>query len=122
MGSNLEQELKHYGIKGMKWGVRRDDRQLRRARGDISEDFIVSRRNKKKPIPQLSNAQLKALNERLQLERTNNDLQSRSALAKIKKGTAVAGTVLAIGTTVTTAYNFAQSPAGKAIWELIKKK
>lgn len=122
MTTDLDNALAHYGIKGMKWGVRRDDRQLLRARGDISEDYIVSRKNKKKPIPQLSNAQLKALNERLQLERTNNDLQSRSALAKIKKGTAVAGTVLAIGTTVTTAYNFAQSPAGKAIWELIKKK
>lgn len=116
-----EGEMAQYGIKGQKWGVRRSDAQLRRARGDISEDHIVTRKNMKKKLPTLSNAQLESLNKRLQLERTNNDLQSRTALAKIKKGTAVAGTILAVGTTVTTAYNFSQSPAGKAIWEAIQK-
>lgn len=116
-----EDEMKHYGVLGQKWGVRRSENQLRRARGDISEDYVVSRKNKKKPIPSLSNAQLKALNERLQLERTNNDLQSRSALAKIKKGTAVAGTILAVGTTLTAAYNFTQTPIGKVMFSAFKK-
>lgn len=30
---SLEEALEHYGIKGMKWGVRRSDAQLARARG-----------------------------------------------------------------------------------------
>lgn len=121
----LENALAHHGVKGMKWGVRRSDDQLRRARGDISEDYLLSRKHKKTPVRALSNSQLKALNERLQLERNNNDLQSRSALAKIKKGTAIAAAVLAVGTTVTTAYNFSQSPAGKAVISIVtggKKK
>lgn len=116
-----EGEMAQHGIKGMKWGVRRSDAQLKRARGDISEDHVLSRKRKKKKLAELSNSELKGLNERLQLERNNNDLQSRTALAKIKRGTAAAAIILAVPTTISTAYNFSQTPAGKALWDAIKK-
>lgn len=32
-----EEELEHYGIKGMKWGVRRTEAQLARARGKVGD-------------------------------------------------------------------------------------
>ena len=114
-GVEIGDELKHYGKKGMKWGVRKDGKRT------ISDDYKESRVSAKKKQPEMSNAELKRLNERLQLERTNRDLQSRGALQKIKTGTAVAGTILAVGTTITTAYNFVNSPAGKAIVNMVKK-
>ncbi len=110
-------ELTHYGVKGMKWGVIRSKRSKQTNQSDDHKDSRVSR---KKKTAAMSNAELKRLNERLQLERSNRDLQSRGALQKIKVGTAAAGTVLAIGATVNTAISFANSPAGKAIAAAIK--
>lgn len=103
-------ELKHYGVKGMKWGVIRKNPS-----GSPSADHILSRERKRKKLSQLSNHELRGLNERLQLERSNRDLQSRGAIQKIKAGTAIAGTVLAVGTTVNAAIKFTKSPAGQAL-------
>ncbi len=114
-GIVIGDELKHYGKKGMKWGVRKDSKRT------VSDDHTEAVASRKKKLPEMSNAELKRLNNRLQLERSNRDLQSRGALQKIKTGTAVAGTILAVGTTITTAYNFVNSPAGKAIINTVKK-
>lgn len=115
-------EFQHAGVKGMKWGVRRargaDGRVTSKV---ISNDHLESRQLGAKKQSALSNKELETVNRRLQLERTNKELQSRGALQKIKVGTSIAGTILAVGTTITSAYNFTQSPAGKAIIESIKK-
>lgn len=123
-GIDKDNELAHYGVKGQKWGVirkRGENGRVEKAKRTVSDDHIDSRISKKRKVSEMSNAELKRLNERLQLEKTNNELQSRSGLAKIKKGTAIAGTILAVGTTITTAYNFANSPAGQAIANGVKK-
>lgn len=119
LGLEVGDELKHYGRKGMKWGVRKDRVSAGKAR-TVSEDHATSRTLKAKKRSEMSNAELKKLNERLQLERTNNELQSRTALQKIKQGTAIAGTILAVGTTVNSAIQFAKSPAGQAIIAAVK--
>lgn len=121
LGLEIDDELKHYGIKGMKWGVVRDRGANGRVKRSVSEDHVNSRESAKRKHSEMSNAELKRLNERLQLEKTNRELQSRGALQKIKAGTAVAGTILAVGTTITTAYNFVNSPAGKAVIAGVKK-
>lgn len=116
-------ELKHYGVKGMKWGVITGGASGKpgKASREASEDHVNSRVSASKKPYQMSTAELKRLNERLQLERANRELQARGPLQKIKTGTAIAGTILAVGTTVTTAYNFANSPAGKALAATVKK-
>lgn len=119
-GIEIGGELAQYGKKGMKWGVRRERGASGRVKGTVSEDHATSRVLKKKARSEMSNAELKKLNERLQLEQTNNTLQSRSGLQKIKAGTQAASTILAVGATVTTAYNFAKSPAGQAIITMAK--
>lgn len=108
--------LAHYGVVGMKWGVRR-------ARGSVtpSEDHSESRANMKKQPKELSSKELKRLNERLQLEKTNRELRGKGSLAKVKKGTAVAGTILAVGATANQAIQFANSPAGQAIKNAVVK-
>ena len=120
-GIEVGGELKQYGVKGMKWGVVRERGSNGRVKRTVSSDHEESRASKKKPISQMSNAELKRLNERLELERKNNQLQSRSGISKIKKGTEMAGVILAVGTTVSTAYNFVKSPTGQAIINTVKK-
>lgn len=120
-GLEIGGELKQYGVKGMKWGVIRSKAARAKAKGEVSDDHVQSRASAKKKQSEMSNAELKRLNERLQLEKTNRELQSRGALQKIKTGTAIAGTILAVGTTITTAYNFVNSPAGKAVVGSVKK-
>lgn len=69
-------ELMHYGVKGMKWGRRRTDAQLAAAakkREAASDDAkkvmdIKAKVGKKGDVSALSNDELKAVNERLNLE------------------------------------------------------
>ncbi len=82
-----EDEIAHYGIKGMKWGVRRSKDVLRRLRTDPnppSEDSARARNAQRRGINNLSNAELKALNQRLKLEREYSQL-SPSASSKGKQ-------------------------------------
>ena len=105
-------EFYHYGVKGQKWGVRRATKV--RASANSSEDHILKKAAKKTPISQMSTAQLKKANERIQAEKTYRELTSKGGLNKIKKGTAIVGTITAAATAGATIYNLVNSPAGKA--------
>lgn len=113
----MDDVIVHFGVKGMKWGVRKD----KKARTPGSEDHETSRKLKKTKLRDLSNKELQTLNNRLQLERTNNDLQSRSALAKIKRGTAATTAILAVPAVGVTVYKQYNSQAGKAAREAIAR-
>lgn len=95
-------ELYHYGILGMKWGVRRAQKQSGRTakrskRENLSDDAKEASKIKRKKIGEMSNAELKKLNERMNLER-NYKQNNPGAL---KTGMAVAGaTAAALGTVV----------------------
>lgn len=121
LGIEVGEALSHYGKKGMKWGVRHQVGANGRVSRTVSEDHKHTRELAAKKPSEMSTAELKRVNERLQLERTNRDLQSRGALQKIKTGTAIAGTILAAAGTVNTAIQFAKSPAGQAVINGVKK-
>lgn len=82
--------LAHYGIKGMKWGVRRTPEQLARARGKISSLLGGSKKTstktsksssgegEKKKISDMSDDELRRVVNRLQLERQYNQLNTKS--------------------------------------------
>lgn len=94
--------LIHAGVKGMKWGVRKDRRK--------SDDYVKSRALKARGIDNLSTKELKSLNERLNLERNYHKMSP----GKIATGKSIAkGTLAVIGTGVGL-YNTINSPAGKA--------
>lgn len=121
-GVEVPGEFAHYGKKGMKWGVVRERGSNGRVTSKVvSDDHTRSRELKAKPRSQMSNKELEDLNKRLQLEKTNNELQSRTALQKIKTGTAIAGTILAVGATANTAITFVKSPAGQAIIKAVRE-
>lgn len=74
-------ELAHYGILGMKWGVRRTPAQLARARGKTKSEKetkqTVSKKQsspQKKSISELSDEELRSKINRLDLEKRYQDL------------------------------------------------
>lgn len=107
-----ESELKHHGVKGMKWGVRRyrnTDGSLtpagrkRYSSDDTnwSDDAKQASEMKKKNINELSNAELRKLNERMQLERNYSQLNP----TKVQKGWKYVATAAMATGTILTLYN-----------------
>lgn len=98
-----EDELMHYGVLGMKWGQRRAQRRAtsierKGHRKGWSDDAIDVSKIRAKKVKQMSNAELKKLNERNQLEVTNRDLkrkQNRGQRA-VQSFIKTAGTIAAV--------------------------
>lgn len=84
--------LTHYGVKGMKWGVRRTPEQLARARGKLSSLFGGLQKKKtasksaksssgegeKKKISDMSDDELRRAVNRMQLEKQYRELNAKS--------------------------------------------
>lgn len=83
-------ELKHYGVLGMKWGVRR--------KRTPSADSVRAKNLRKKKTSELSNQELKELNNRLQLEQNHKNLTKRRNVIDTAAKTviATAGTITAL--------------------------
>ena len=94
-------ELQHWGIKGMKWGVRRyenkDGTLTPAGKKRYSQDYAESRQIKRKKVRQMSNSELKKLNERTRLEQEYSRLNP-TAITKGWKF--VAGAAGVMGTTM----------------------
>ena len=69
-----EDELMHYGRKGMKWG----QSIFGKKRTPKSDDYVRAKQLKKKKLSQLSNAELKELNNRMQLESNYRNLKKQN--------------------------------------------
>lgn len=87
-------ELCHYGIKGMKWGVRRSEAELARSRGDADKAADDAKKadmkNAVKNRRTLSDKELKERIERIKLEKQLKDLTEE----EISRGEAFAKAVL----------------------------
>ena len=91
----------------MKWGVRRyHNKDGTRIKGSsrkrrMSEDAKDAKSLKKKKISQMSNAELRKLNERQQLERTHKQLNK----SQVAKGLAFITSAAAVTNTLVNLYN-----------------
>lgn len=99
----VDGELYHYGVKGMRWGVRRAQKKLQKIdrkadkKGWSDDAREVAKIKTKKP-KQMSNNDLRKLNERNQLEITNRDLKQKQSRGRraVKGFIATAGTITAV--------------------------
>ena len=125
----MENELYHYGIKGMKWGVRRFQNKdgsytsagkKRRSQEAWSDDAKEAANIKKKSVNQMSNSELRKLNERQNLERQHKQLNPN----RVKRGMAVVAAIAGGMGTIAALYNNSNQliKAGKAIVEATMKK
>lgn len=76
----MDNSLIHWGILGMKWGVRRKGRSS----SNDSPDHISTKSLKRKRLSEMSNEELQRLTTRMQLEKQYKDLRS-SDVAGAKK-------------------------------------
>lgn len=83
---NVNYELYHHGVKGMRWGVRR--------KRSMSEDAKRTATIKKKKIHEMSNNELRDANNRLQLESQYKQLTKKRNVVK----SAVTGFIKTAGT------------------------
>lgn len=97
-----QNQLVHYGIKGMKWGVRRTDAQLARARGKTSEAQPVHEDYKKahdsKSVKSMSDAELRNRLNRLQMEQQYTKLNPKA----VNRGKNAVNNILKAGATIAT--------------------
>lgn len=121
-GGSLEDVLEHYGIKGMKWGVRRG-RDVS-ARHPPSEDYqkVAGKKTvaKTSGTKALSNTELQEVITRMNLEQQYSRLNPKST--PVRNGQAFVKDALALGATVNAVIAFTRSPAGKAMASGFKKR
>ena len=114
MSTEAEVFLAHHGIKGMKWGVRRSRQFLDRLAGRTtkprrgSDDYNTTQGLRNKKSRDLTNDELKAINARLQLERTYSDLSAKSKKDGMKHLTS-------LWKTTNTIYKQLNTPLGKEL-------
>ena len=72
--------LKHYGVLGMRWGKRKG-RKTVSSISKSSPEHQTKEKLKKKKLHEMTNAELKTLNERLQLEKSYKELTAKKKSA-----------------------------------------
>lgn len=115
----VESFLAHYGIKGMKWGFRRTDAQLARAKATTdSPDAIRARTtlstiNKSKSLSSVSDSDLNHLINRINLEKRYSEVKATSGKDPLAKTHSTVKSLLGVGKTLNQAIEFARSPFGR---------
>lgn len=114
----LENSLEHYGVKGMKWGVRRKNPSGEPASSDAERASQLTSRARTSGSKALSNAELRTAIERMNLEQQYERLRPRSTSEKVKGW--IASTLLGIGKD--QASQLARNYAADQVKEALKKR
>lgn len=151
--SDREEFLEHYGVKGMRWGVRKrssessDDTSSggkkykvnkdgsvdvpvtrnsstgkdvaitpkgKLASDDAATKYVVNARINALGLDAVTNSELKAFNERLNLERSYRDAMAKQPTA-FDRGHKQLKKMVSFGKTASEAYALVNSPAGKSL-------
>ena len=114
------ESLYHAGVLGMRWGRRRGPAKstvtVKKVKPLPHEDYQNARELKKKGMRNLSNTELKALNNRLQLEKQYKDLNK----ASVSSGQKWVQTLL-LNVATQTISNYASKSATKGLESVLGK-
>ena len=106
---NYDDFLQHYGVLGMKWGHRKARSNASSNKKPKSTKNTTTSKPKPKPKPtqrELSDEELRAVINRMRLEREYADLQYRaSSRAKVENVVKTVGTAALLTTSVVKIYN-----------------
>ena len=104
---NYDDFLQHYGVLGMKWGHRKAKSNVSSNKKPKSTKNTTTSKPKPKPTQrELSDEELRAVINRMRLEREYADLQYRaSSRAKVENVVKVVGTAALLTTSVVKIYN-----------------
>lgn len=106
---NYDDFLQHYGVLGMKWGHRKARSNVSSNKKPKSTKNTTTSKPKPKPKPtqrELSDEELRAVINRMRLEREYADLQYRSSSrAKVENVVKAMGTAALLTTSVVKIYN-----------------
>lgn len=112
------EEILHFGVKGMRWGVRKGSSSMTTPSSDVQRVMAVKKKIKSGGTKSLTNQELQDLITRMNLEQQFSRLNP----SKLQKGAQVAADILRIGGTINQAISFVNSPAGKVIKDNLAKK
>lgn len=103
----MDNELYHYGIRGMRWGVRRFQnkdgsltsagRKRQKSKGEeVHEDY--KKAHSKESVKSMSDSELRSRNNRLQMERQYSMMTQKIGLGKkaVSAFISTAGTIAAV--------------------------
>lgn len=111
---NDNEFLKHFGIKGMKWGVRK--RRSKASEAKRREKILKSPRKLRKYRKDFSQAEIDKAVKDMKLNRELHQLSTD----KITVGSKYAQAFLSYAGTATAAYGVYRSPAGQALLKKVK--
>jgi hypothetical protein len=103
--------LVHWGVKGMKWGVRKD----KLSGSSKSADHIRSRELRKRGPSQLSDSELRDLTKRLRLENDYKKVKTERFPSAYSRGKKAAKFITGGVSTVSALYLWTKSPVGSKV-------
>lgn len=113
---DIQKYLEHHGVKGMRWGVRRNHGlgTSSKSQSRTSADYKATAEFRKRHPATLSNKQLQRVNERMNLEKNFSRLNPNK-LAEGKKQALKILSALAVEGASVAAVTYLKSDAGKRL-------
>lgn len=116
----VDDVLAHFGVKGMKWGIRKDKSISKVASPDAARAKTTQDLIKRHGTQAVDNKELQHLVTRMNLERQYNGLVGKDS-SQVKKGYKFAKELLGVAKTAQDAYNLVNGPMAKAVGNAIKE-